>query len=159
MGAKHVLRPKSHQRSVSYALNTSKLGDETVAFKFYGRCKKGLLTSPGWSAPWSARGWWWLAWQTWWCAEGPRHRGQGHNQPTDQAVSRMSSRGRPHLESPDPMGASGSRLDTGRRPLQGSPVSEDLSRVRLRPVSVPFGNRYICGAERRGQTPDDHTTE
>lgn len=53
MGAKHVLRPKSHQRSLSYALNTSKLGDETVAFKFYGRCKQGLLTSPGWSAPWS----------------------------------------------------------------------------------------------------------
>lgn len=53
MGAKHVLRPKSHQRSLSNALNTSKPGDETVAFKFYGRCKQGLLTSTGWSAPWS----------------------------------------------------------------------------------------------------------
>ncbi len=46
----------------------------------------------------------------------------------------------------------GSRLDTGRRPLQGSLVSEDLSRVRLRPVSVPFGNRYIGREERRGQS-------
>lgn len=45
---------------------------------------------------------------------------------------------------------SGSRLDTGRRPLQGSLVSEDLSRVCLRPVSVPFGNRYIGREERRG---------
>lgn len=94
MGAKHVLRPKSHQRSVSYALNTSKLGDETVAFKFYGRCKKGLLTSPGWSAPWSARGWWWLAWQTWWCAEGPRHRGQGHNRPTKRCPECLRVAGR-----------------------------------------------------------------
>lgn len=56
MGAKHVLRPKSPQRSPSHALNTSKTGDGTVAFKFYGRCKQGLLTSPGWSAPWSAGG-------------------------------------------------------------------------------------------------------
>ncbi|CAL8399336.1 unnamed protein product [Arctogadus glacialis] len=57
MVAEHVFRPWSHQRSLSYALNTSKpRGDETVAFKFYGRCKQGLLTSPGWSAPWSATG-------------------------------------------------------------------------------------------------------
>ncbi len=53
--AKHVLRPKLHQRSGSYALNTSKPSDGTVAFKFYGRCKQGLLTSPGWSVPWSGR--------------------------------------------------------------------------------------------------------
>lgn len=81
MGAKHVLRPKSHQRSLSYALNTSKLGDETVAFKFYGRCKQGLLTSPGWSAPWSARVCWWVAWlRWWWCVEG---RGGGGRDTTE----------------------------------------------------------------------------
>lgn len=58
---------------------------------------------------------------------------------------------------------SGSRLDTGRRPLQGSLVSEDPSRVRLRPPSVPFGNRYIGREERRGQSlmtipQSDHNT-
>lgn len=58
---------------------------------------------------------------------------------------------------------SGSRLDTGRRPLQGSLVSEDLSRVHLRPALVPFGNRYIGGEERRGQSlmtipQSDHNT-
>lgn len=46
----------------------------------------------------------------------------------------------------------GSRLDTGRRPLQGSLVSEDLSRVRLWPVSVPFGNRYIGREDGWGQS-------
>lgn len=60
-------------------------------------------------------------------------------------------------------GVSGSRLDTGRRPLQGSLVSEDPSRVRLRPVSVPFGNRYIGREEWRGQSlmtipQSDHST-
>lgn len=58
---------------------------------------------------------------------------------------------------------SGSRLDTGTRPLQGSLISEDLSRVRLRPVSVPFGNRYICREEWRDQSlmtipQSDHNT-
>lgn len=57
----------------------------------------------------------------------------------------------------------GSRLDTGRRPLQGSLVSEDLSRVRLRPASVPFGNRYIGRDKQRGQSlmtipQSDHNT-
>lgn len=67
----------------------------------------------------------------------------------------MSPCSRPHLESLD-LWASGSRLDTGRRPLQGSLVSEHPSRVRLWPASVPFGNRYIG---REGPKPDDHTTE
>lgn len=102
MGAKHVLRPKSHQRSLSYALNTSKLGDETVAFKFYGRCKQGLLTSPGWSAPRSARGCRWLAWvEVVVVCRGPNKQSGAGRKPTDQAVSKMSSCSRPHLESLD----------------------------------------------------------
>lgn len=148
MGAKHVLRPKSHQRSLSYALNTSKPGDETVALKFYGRCKQGLLTSPGWSAPWSARGCWWLAWSRRWCAEGPRRRGQGHNRRPTRVQNVFVQQATFGVYGSDRV--SGSRLDTGRRPLQGSLVSEDLSRVCLRPVSVPFGNRYIGREERRG---------
>lgn len=103
MSAKHVLRPKSHQRSLNYALNTSKQWDETVAFKFYGRCKQGLLTSPGWSAPWSARG---CQWAAWWWLEGQGVGGQGHKR-TGRPVSRRSSCGRPHLEPVDPTGCLG----------------------------------------------------
>lgn len=162
MGAKHVLQPKSHQRSLSYALNTSKLGDETVAFKFYGRCKQGLLTSPGWSAPWSAGGCWWLAWWRWlWCVQSQGTGGRDitkrpgcvQNVFMQKAIFRVLGSDR----------VSWSRLDTGRRPLQGSLVSEDLSRVCLRPASVPFGNGYIGREERRGQSlmtkpQSDHNT-
>lgn len=50
----------------------------------------------------------------------------------------------------DTFGVLGSeRVSGSRRPLQGSLVSEDLSRVHLGPVSVPFGNRY-SGREQYG---------
>lgn len=76
---------------------------------------------------------------------GPRRRGQGHNR-----VASLCSKCLFGVCGSERV--SGSRLDTGRRPLQGSLVSEDLSRVRLRPVSVPFGNRYIGREERRGES-------
>lgn len=94
------------------------------------------------------------------CA-GPRHRGQGHNRPTRLCPKCLHAEG--HIWSHGSERVSGSRLDTGRRPLQGSLVSEDHSRVRLRSVSVPFGNRYIGREERRGQSlmtipQSDHNT-
>lgn len=148
MSAKHVLRPKSHQRSLSYALNTSKQWDETVAFKFYGRCKQGLLTSPGWSAPWSARG---CQWAAWWWLEGQGVGGAGTQADGPACVQKVFMR-QATFGACGSDRVSGSRLDTGRRPLQGSLVSEGHSRVRPRPVSVPFGNRYIGGEERRGHS-------
>ena len=92
---------------------------------------------------------------------GPRRRGQGPNRPTRLCPKCLHAEG--HIWSHGSERVSGSRLDTGRRPLQGSLVSEDLSRVRLRPVSVPFGNRYIGREERRGQSlmtipQSDHNT-
>lgn len=130
MGAEHVLRPKSHQRSLSYALNTSKPRDETVAFKFYGRCKQGLLTSPGWSAPWSG-----------WCGRrsggggGPRRRGQGRKQ---------SPRRGPHLELLRRfLGADWTQADVHFKGLWFQRTSAGFV-----PGPAPglFGNRYIGGA-------------
>lgn len=88
---------------------------------------------------------------------GPRSRGQGRKRERvacDQNVSVQKAT----FGGPD--GASGSRLDTGRRPLQGSLVSEGHSRVRPRPVSVPLGNRHTGrgGEDRSAMTipPSDH---
>lgn len=91
MSAKHVLRPKSHQRSLSYALNTSKLGDETVAFKFYGRCKQGLLTSTGWSCSLVCK-------NLLVVVVCPRAEASGAG---TQPVAKLSSYSGPHLESLD----------------------------------------------------------
>lgn len=37
------------QAAMLWTLQSKRKG----SFKFYGRCKQGLLTSPGWSEPWS----------------------------------------------------------------------------------------------------------
>lgn len=86
---------------------------------------------------------------------GPRSRGQGRKRAQvacDQNVLVQKAT----FGGPD--GTSGSRLDAGRRPLQGSLVSEGHSRVCPRPASVPLGNRHI-GPGVRGWECDDHSTE
>lgn len=89
---------------------------------------------------------------------GPRRRGQGHPDCVQNVFMQQATFGILGSER-----FSGSRLDAGGRPLQGSLVSENLSRERLRPVSVPFGNRYIGREDRKSQSlmtipQSDHNT-
>lgn len=149
-----MLRPKSHQRSLSYALNTSKQWDETVAFKFYGRCKQGLLTSPGWSAPWSARG---CQWAAWWWLEGQGVGGRDTSGPAGLCPEGLHAAG--HIWSPRIR--QGVWEQTGHRQTSTSRVSgfrgpqQGTSQACVSPIWKQI--HWRRGAQ--GPQPDDHSTE